>query len=344
MSADTTGLPVTLVSGPSFQVQGQDTLLKGALRAGIGFPYECSVGGCGSCKFDLVEGEVHTLWTEAPGLSPRDRQKGKRLACQSVPLGPVTAKLRLDPACVPRIRPLRQSATLTRVEQVTHDMRQFSFRTPGPAEFLAGQYALLQFPALGLQRAYSMSNLPNPQGEWQFIVRRVPQGAGTGHLFDQLQPGDVLEIDGPYGMAWLRSPERDLLCIAGGSGLAPMLSVARAAAPLLQETGRRLHFYFGVRTPADRAAQALLAGLPGYGDRLRCEEVVSQPSADDARQGGWTGATGLVHEVVDARLGERLAEHEVYFAGPPAMVQAVTELLMVRRAVPYGQIHFDRFF
>jgi toluene monooxygenase electron transfer component len=344
MSTDTSGTPVTLLGGPSFQVQAQDTLLQAALRAGIGFPYECNAGGCGSCKFELLDGELRTLWEQAPGLSPRDRQKGRRLACQSVPLGPVTARLRLDPACVPAIRPLRQRATLTRVDEVTHDMRQFSFSTAGPAAFLAGQYALLQFPALGIQRAYSMSNLPNPQGEWQFIVRRVPQGAGTGQLFEQLRPGDALAIDGPYGMAWLRPPERDLLCIAGGSGLAPMLSIARAAAPLLRAAGRRLHFYLGARTPADRAAQALLAALPEYGELLQCEEVVSQPPPPEAGRGAWTGPTGLVHEAVDARFGDRLAAHEVYFAGPPPMAQALMDLLMVRRAVPFQQIHFDRFF
>lgn len=344
MAGGETDRAVTLVGGPGFVADGQDTLLKAALRAGIGFPYECSVGGCGACRFDLVEGEVHTLWADAPGLSARDRQRGKRLACQSVPLGPVTARLRLDPACVPPIRPQRHAATLRRVDEVTHDMRQFSFTTTGPAQFLAGQYALLQFPTLGMQRAYSMSNLPNSQGEWQFIVRRVAQGRGTSHLFDQLRVGDVLEIDGPYGMAWLRPLQRDLLCIAGGSGLAPMLSIARAAAPQLQATGRRLHFFFGARSLADRAAQDLLAKLPGFGDLLQCEEVVSQPPGPAAGPGAWAGATGLVHEAVEARLGGQLAQHDVYFAGPPPMAQALMDLLMVRRAVPYGQIHHDRFF
>lgn len=334
---------VTLEGGPSFVMSdGRDSLLKGALRAGLGFPYDCSVGNCGSCRFELLEGEVHTLWPAAPGLSERDRRRGKRLACQSVPMGtPLSIRVRTDPACVPLQCPQRQVGTLLQVEDLTHDMRAFTFVTPGPAMFEPGQYALLQFEALGQQRAYSMSNLPNAQGEWQFVVRRVPNGVATAHLFDALQPGDTLEIDGPYGMAFLRPLARDLLCVAGGSGLAPMLSIARAAAPQLAAAGRRLHFFYGARTRADCVAPAQLATLPGYGDTLVCHEVLSQPQADDA---AWTGATGFVHEVVEARLGPSLAQLEIYLAGPPPMVQASLDLFLVQRGVPHAQVHVDRFF
>jgi toluene monooxygenase electron transfer component len=226
-------------------------------------------------------------------------------------------------------------------------MRQFTFQGPGAAAFLPGQYALLQADGLpgkpgdgAAPRAYSMSNGPNATGLWQFIVRRVPGGAATGWLFERLQPGDTVTLDGPYGLAHLRELQRDIVCVAGGSGLAPMLAIARGAAPLLQAAGRRLHFFYGARTLQDLAAQRLLAGLPGLGQTLLCEEVVSQPEAS----AGWTGATGWVHDWLDARLGDQLAAHELYFAGPPPMVQAVLDLAMLRRGVPYTQLHWDRFF
>jgi len=159
-------------------------------------------------------------------------------------------------------------------------------------------------------------------------------------LFDELEVGDSLHLDGPYGLASLRPLERDVVCIAGGSGLAPMLSIACAAAPSLRNLGRRLHFFYGARTPQDLAAAPMLAPLPGFGDQLRYDEAVSQPAADDQ----WSGHVGFIHDVVEQKLGPTLADCEIYFAGPLPMVQATMDMLMVRRGVPFAQIHYDRFF
>lgn len=310
------------------------------MRAGIGFPYECHSGGCGACKFDVLEGDIKTLWADAPGLSERERQRGKKLACQTLVNGDLRIKVRISDEHVPQVMPVRMRAVLQGVRQLTHDMSEFSFRTSCEANFLPGQYALVSIPALGLQRAYSMSNLKNQDGVWTFIVRKVPEGIGSTYLFEQLEIGSEVELDGPYGMAWMRPVLRDIVCIAGGSGLAPMLSIAKAAMPVLQKEGRRLHFYSGVRTTNDLAAASELKLIARESDCLRCIEVVSETSAGN----GWSGPTGFVHEEVNRALGEKLADHEIYFAGPPPMAQALLELLMVQRRVPYTHIHFDRFF
>jgi toluene monooxygenase electron transfer component len=331
---------IQIDNGPCFDANGQDSLLKAAMRAGVGFPYECSVGSCGSCKFDLLEGEVATLWEEAPGLSARDRQRGKRLGCQSLPLCDVRVRVRTAPEYVASIRPQVSAVALVQTKAITHDMTEFTFQSTAPADFLPGQYALVQLPGIGAQRAYSMSNLRNDEGLWQFIVRRVPDGAGTRHLFEELQIGDSIDLDGPYGLASLRPLERDVVCIAGGSGLAPMLSIASAAAPTLRALGRQLHFFYGARTLQDLAAAPLLAPLPGFGEHLRYDEAISQPSSDDR----WSGHVGFIHDVVEQKLGPGLADCEIYFAGPPPMVQATMDMLMLRRGVPFAQIHYDRFF
>lgn len=331
---------VHIDNGPTFGASAQDSLLKAALRAGVGFPYECSVGSCGSCKFELLEGDVATLWNEAPGLSARDRQRGKRLGCQSVPLSDIRVRVRTAAEYAAPIVPRLVPVALVKKRTITHDMTEFTFKSAMPADFLPGQYALVQLPGIGAQRAYSMSNLCNDEGLWQFIVRRVPNGVGTRHLYDELRVGDSLHLDGPYGLASLRPLERDVVCIAGGSGLAPMLSIASAAAPALGATGRRLHFFYGGRALQDMAAAPLLALLPEFGDRLCYEESVSQPGADDR----WSGHVGFIHEVVEQKLGPGLADCEIYFAGPPPMVQATMDMLMVRRGVPFERIHYDRFF
>ncbi len=330
---------IHIEGGGSFVVSADEpSLLRGALRAGVGFPHECSVGGCGGCRFELLEGEVAPLWEGAPGLSAKDRKRGKQLACQSRPLTDCRIRVRPGDEYRPKVPPRRLSATLTGRRALTSDMAELTLRTEATAEFLPGQYALLELPGVTGARAYSMSNLANAVGVWQFIIRRVAGGAGSGALVEGLAVGDTVELDGPYGLAYLRPDSvLDVVCIAGGSGLAPMLSVARAA--LAEGSSRRVEFFHGVRTTDDLCARPMLEALPGFGERLRLHPVVSVPRPDD----GWTGARGFVHEQLASTLERPLPSHDFYFAGPAPMIQAVQELLMVQHQVPFTQIHFDRF-
>ena len=326
-----------------FEQDGADTVLRAALRAGIGFPYECNSGGCGSCRFERVAGELQVLWPDAPGLGERDRRRGRLLACQCRATSDLTIRVRASAEYVPRVAPRRQMARLLGWDDLTHDLREFRFAADAPAEFTPGQYASLALPGVAAPRAYSMSNLPNADGHWDFQIRRVPGGQASGVLFDTLAVGDRVEIDAPYGLAGLREDvARDIVCVAGGSGLAPMLSVARGAAAAGLLATRRLHFFYGARTPRDVCGEALLRTLPGFGTSLVYHAVVSDAASADAA--GWAGERGFVHEAVARRLGGALDRHEFYFAGPPPMTQALQELLMVTYRVPYTQVHFDRFF
>lgn len=317
-------------------------MLRAALRAGLGFPYECNSGGCGTCRFDLVEGQIDDLWPAAPGLSERDRQRHRHLACQCRAVGEVAIKVRLGDEYVPRKKPRRRAARLAGVADITHDLREFRFASDMPADFLPGQFASLKLPGVPSARAYSMSNLPNAEGDWHFQARRVPGGLGTTCLFDQLRTGDTVEIDGPYGLAWLREDSpRDIVCVAGGSGLAPMVSIARGAAAAGLLATRQLHFFYGARTTRDVCGESFLRELPQGASAIHFHPVVSSPESGETP---WRGETGFVHQAVVRQLGGDLPKYEFYFAGPPPMTQALQEQLMVKSLVPFQQIHFDRFF
>jgi toluene monooxygenase electron transfer component len=326
----------------SFGCAADDTLLRAAQRAGLGFPYECNVGSCGTCRFELVEGDVKMQWEDAPGLSENDRKRKRYLGCQSRPLGDCTIKLRLGARYAPPHRPQRFDAVLERSRPLTHDMSEFRFTLDTPRPFEPGQYALAYLPGVVGARAYSMSNTPDDAGAWEFVVRRTPEGRGTRALFDDVQPGQPIAIDGPYGMAWLRrDAPRDILCLAGGSGLAPMLSIARAAMGEPRLAGRKLHFLYGGRTPVDVCGEHLLRELPGWGERLGYHPAISPLPGGTSE--GWTGAVGYLHEVALERFGAQLPEFEIYFAGPPAMALAVQRML-VDAKVPSDQVHFDQFY
>lgn len=327
--------------GARFEQGEGDTILRAALRGGVGLSYECNSGGCGGCKFELLAGEIETLWPEAPGLTERDKRRGRHLACQCRAKGDVSIKAATAAEYVPKIIPTRQKARLVGTRDITHDIREFRFETGQAAAFLPGQFAMLDLPGLESSRAYSLSNTQNPGREWHFQVRRVPHGKGSHTLFDKLACGDEIGLDGPYGVAYLRTASpRDLVCVAGGSGLAPMISIARGAAEAGMLKDRKLYFFYGARTPRDVCGEDMLRELPGYGERIVYLPVVSLPGDE----GAWSGETGFVHDALSRALPSVLAGYEFYFAGPPPMTQALQEMLMVGHQVPFEQIHFDRFF
>jgi toluene monooxygenase electron transfer component len=327
----------------SFPCSPDDTILRSALRAGIAFPYECNVGACGNCKFQLVDGELQQRWHEAPAWSDKDRERGRFLGCQSVPGSACTIKVRPSPLYAPVHPPRRLSATFTQSRSITHDIREFHFSLDDPMPFEPGQYALLSLPGVTGERAYSMSNVTETGDlSLQFQVRRVPGGSGTAALFEGLQPGTRIEIDGPYGRAYLRRDvQRDIVCIAGGSGLAPMISIARGFSSERNLQDTKLHFLYGARTSQDICGRDMLEVLPGFGERIQFHAGISTPDAGDANNGATY--TGFVHELADSLLGERLRDMEIYFAGPPAMGAAIQRMLLGHK-VSFDRVHFDQFY
>ncbi len=326
-------------AGVSFHCAEDDTILRAALRAGLGLPYECNVGSCGNCRFLLLDGQVQHAQANLAGWSERDRDNGRWLGCQARPCGDVKIKVPQRENYKSTFPPIRTIGTFVGSNDITHDIREFRFRMKRPSQFQAGQYALIQTPDCSVDRAYSMANIPNAAGdEWHFTIRRVPGGKTTGYLFDTMRLGSELVVDGPYGLAYLReNSPRDVLCLAGGSGLAPMLSIVRAVAASEKLKGHSVHFIYGGRTPRDICGESILRLLPGFGERIHYYSTVSAPPTE------WRGRTGFVHQTAIDIFGDQLKTFEIYFAGPPAMADAVMKIAIANR-VPVAQLHFDKFY
>lgn len=325
-----------------FDCNDGDTISRAALRAQLGFPYACNVGSCGNCRFELLEGSVTHARENPPAWSERDLKRNRYLGCQAQPQGDCRIKLRLDPSYLTDTPPKTLQGTLLEVVELTHDIFEFRYQLNEPHAFLPGQYALISVPGVPGGRAYSMCNLTGDGTQWHFQIKKVPNGAATSVLFTQQDLGMTVQLDGPYGTAYVR-PEspRDILCLAGGSGLSPMISIARAKAhdPRLQD--RKLTFVFGGRTGRDICGEDILQELPGYGTLIDFHAAISNPDEDD---GSWTGPTGYIHELARTVLGDaEIAQREIYFAGPPAMAQAIQKLLHELQ-VPPEQVHFDEFY
>ncbi len=326
----------------SFDVGEGDTIARAAARAGLGFPYECNVGECGNCRFELLEGEVTYLRENPPAVNDRDVQRKRYLGCQALPHGECQIKVPLRDHYKSKFIPLRTKGKLVEMIDITHDIREFRFALEKPVGFLAGQYGLISVPGVNGARAYSMCNVTSSGEQWHFQIKRVPNGKATSGLFDSVKVGDSVGLDGPYGMAYLREDApRDILCLAGGSGLSPMISISRAAAASASLQGQHIHFIYGGRAPRDICGEQMLKELQGFGSRIHYHPAISMP--DDPAAAGWTGHTGFVHDIAEKLFGDKLANMEVYFAGPPPMAQAVMKML-IKAKVPATQMHFDQFY
>lgn len=326
--------PVTITlapSGESFACGPGETILRAGLRAGLAMPYECASGSCSSCKGRLLDGAVDALWPEATGLSDRDRRRGDRiLCCQALPRGDCVVQLRsADAADEPA--PETFTATIETLERLNDDVMFVRGRPDRARAFLPGQFVLLQLPC-GQRRAFSMANT-DPE-TLEFIVKEKPGGRASRYLFDELSPGDRIGLEGPYGRAYLRTPlARDLICVAGGSGLAPMLSIARGA--LARPDARAVRLFFGVNGAGDLFMIDTLQALAADRDRLSLTLAV--------RDGAPGAETGLVGDVMLAAL-DGLAESDLYMAGPPGLIDALLRPVMRSEKIAPDRIFFDRFY
>jgi ferredoxin-NAD(P)+ reductase (naphthalene dioxygenase ferredoxin-specific) len=303
-------------------VEAGDTILASLLRAGVPFPFSCQAGNCGTCKCELISGDILELEHSEHALSAEERAKGIILACRSQ-VWDDTAVRRIDaeelvlhPSRIMRSRVLE-------LEDLTHDIKglRLAPEAGGPMTFSAGQYAELEF-ATGLSRHYSMANRPD-EPELLFHVRHMPGGRTSSYVATQLKVGDKVKVSGPLGVNYLRdSHGGPVLLVAGGSGLAPIQSILCT----LLERGHPapVTLYFGVRSERDVYHEALLADLCARHPNFTYQIVFSEE----------------VHEAI--RLGET-HDAMAYLAGPPAMVEAAIAMLGARGLAP-RQIHADAFY
>lgn len=313
-------------------VEAGDTILASLLRAGIAFPFSCQAGNCGTCKCELVSGDVLELEYSEHALSAQERAKGIILACRTQVWDDTvvrridTEELVLHPSRVMRCRALE-------IEELTHDIKglRLAVEAGGPMRFSAGQYAELEF-APGLSRHYSMANTPE-EPELVFHIRHMPGGRTSSYVATQLKVGDKVKVSAPLGVSYLRDNHRGpVLLVAGGSGLAPIQSILCTL--LERGHGAPVAFYFGVRSERDLYHEALLKDLAAKHANFRYHIVLSEQKGARGRR------YGLVHEAIEL---DDTAQVMAYLAGPPVMVEAASALLAARGLTP-RQIHADAFY
>ncbi|KGD90178.1 oxidoreductase [Achromobacter sp. RTa] len=314
-------------------LEGQ-TILEAALQNGISFPHGCRSGRCGSCKSRLVDGEVEMLSHSRFALTDEEKAGGLILACRAVPKTDIAVAWlgSDDEAAAAQARTWQ--GTVVSIDDLTHDIRRVRIR-PDRTDalvFFAGQYADIRFgpsPA----RSYSMANRSGDP-ELEFHVRRVPGGAASGYVHTILRPGDRIVLEAPRGSSYLRESHcGPILCIAGGSGLAPIKSIVETA--LAHGMRQAIHVYFGARAERDLYLVEHFETLVRRHANLVFTPVLSEVRATARR-------TGAVTQAVADDFSD-LTGFKVYVAGPPRMVDAAMEIAF-GRGLNARDLHADVFF
>ncbi len=326
--------------GIELPVPSNQSVLQAALEAGVDFPHSCKVGTCMACRSRLSSGKVKAIRDFSYVLSAEELKAGYILACQAkvAPGERIVLEVDID-SRRPHHPQLTCQGRITGQVALTHDIVELRVTLDQPLAYTAGQYATLRPAHIKRAREYSFAGAPTPGGdrEISFFVRLTPGGQFTGWLFGESRVGQTLEITGPGGDFWLREADAPLVLVAGGSGLAPVLSVLEAAANA--GVVREAVFLFGARTQGDLyKLDAIQAIASRWAASFRFLPVLSHEPPDS----GWTGARGLVTEFLAVPHVPDIASRHAYLCGPPPMIDAALAVLAAA-GVAGGHVHYDKF-
>jgi Na+-transporting NADH:ubiquinone oxidoreductase subunit F len=310
---------ITINDDTKIPVTGNDTVLNTLSNEKIFIPSAC--GGkatCGFCKFKLIDSDEPLKPTEEPFISEEERKEGVRLSCQVKVRGDM--KIMLPKGL---LNAKEYKTRIDYVEDLTYDIKLVKFKLLDPKEinFRPGQYVQIKVPGIDVIRAYSIASDPKNKNEIELIIRLVPNGQATTFVHKAMEVGDKMTITGPYGDFYLREDSnKDMICIAGGSGKAPIRSILYT----LQAKGmnRKVKYFFGARSKKDLYYTEEFEQLSKEFPNFQYIPALSEPLPED----DWKGDVGLITDVVDRHVGD-LSDSEAYLCGSPGMIQACIKVL-----------------
>jgi len=326
-------------SGRTFDVQRDEPMLSAAIRQGVGLPYGCKDGACGSCKSRLLEGRVVHGAHQLKALSVAEEEAGLVLTCCATPQTDCVLEARSVPGAG-EFPVLKMPTRVLSLARPAPDVALLRLQLPANQRFQyhAGQYVEFILKD-GVRRSYSMANAPTRLGTPPAIelhIRHLPGGLFTDQVFSTLKEKDILRMEGPFGSFFLRESAKPMVLLASGTGLAPI----KALVEQLRDSGstRPAVLYWGCRSRADLYLHDWALQAAAEMPQLRYVPVLSDATPDDA----WTGRTGFVHQAVMADLPD-LSGHQVYACGAPVMVDAAQRDFVARCGLPADEFLADAF-
>ncbi len=308
---------VTIAStGHRFPVDSGQSILDAALQHGVGLPYGCRNGACGSCIARLVSGSIHYPDGEPDALEGHSGDK-PAVICKAHPDSDLVIDVR-EVQVVPDIIIKTLPCRAEHLQRLSHDVMQVMLKLPEieRLQFLAGQYVEFILKD-GRRRAFSIANAPHRDDFLELHIRHIPGGSFTGHVFDEMKDRALLRIEGPLGSFYLREESpRPIIMMAGGTGFAPLKGMLEHAFHIGFD--RPIHLFWGARAQRDLYMDDLPRAWQRDHPQFTYTAVLSEPDQSGAP---WKGDTGLVNEAV-LRAYPQLDAFDIYMSGPPLMIEA----------------------
>ena len=331
----------------TFDCGERESILYAGLRQGINLPFECATGTCGTCRARVTSGDVDVRWKDAPGGARLKPDKGDVLMCQTRARSDCLLRVPSELIVSDNAGPAVRQGIIRGLRPLTRDVMHFDLHLTSPMSFQAGQFVVLEAAGIAGGRAYSMVNFENDVERLALVVKRKPGGRFGDWLFDNLSGEAEVEVFGPLGRAVFRPEEnRNFVCIAGGSGIAGMMSILECAAQADYFRNHNAAVFFGVRTLADAFYLEQLSrfAAASHGNLdvtvALSDETISAPL--HAEFPILKLASGMVHEVAAKGMAEWDRNVTAYVSGPPIMVDGTIRALIVG-GVPIKNIRYDKF-
>ncbi|NLF98188.1 MAG: 2Fe-2S iron-sulfur cluster binding domain-containing protein [Candidatus Riflebacteria bacterium] len=319
------------------KVEGGASLLTSLAGQKLFLPSGCGGrGSCGTCKCRVLEGAGPLLPTEVPYLNDEEKKSDVRLSCQVKVRGDIKIEVPEELLSIKEFETVIESIT-----DFTHDIKGLRFKLPEgeTIKFKAGQFAnLFSKPYDDVReetsRAYSISSAPSDNRAIELVVRYVPNGMVTTYVFKHLKEGDKVRLIGPFGEFFLRDTDREIVCIAGGSGLAPIRSIIL---DMIDRgiSNRKATFFFGAVSQRDLYYVEEFKAIEKEHPWFRFVPALSKDDSDHPYE------KGIITEVVARNYGD-MKELEAYLCGSPGMIDACVKVL-TGKGMPEDRIYYDKF-
>ena len=321
-------LTLVFEDGTSIRVTANDgeTVYQAAARQNVPIQTDCREGACATCRAICLSGAFELDDFSDDALTPEEEAEGGVLACRMKPQSdcvvdfPYAASL-IDVAAGDPVE-----ATVVDASEAAQDVWRLRLETAKPVQFQPGQYLNITVPGADAHRSYSFANAPGDE-VLEFFVRRLDGGKMSGWLTGA-EPGATTKVGPPLGQFYLRRVTGRIVLVAGGTGLAPMLSILSTLAGA-ETPPDSVTLLYGTNTPQERFAAERLAELA---EMLPLKVMTIAMAGEDT--------TGVVTDLFDGDLID--AETDVYLCGPPPMIDAAREWLS-RNGHPASRTFAEKF-
>jgi phenol hydroxylase P5 protein len=325
-------------TGDVIEVQDGQTILDAALRQGVYIPHACSHGLCGTCKVEILEGEVDYGAASPFALMDMEKEEGKCLACTATPMQDCAIEADIDEEPDARSISVRDfMGTVVEVKDLTPRIKGVFIELDEEIDFQAGQYIQYYVPGFEEPRAFSLCNSSNNKKIIELNIALVPDGETTPWIHKNVKVGARRKVAGPYGRFFIReSAQKPMIFFAGGSGLSSPKSMILEQ--LENACTHDITLFHGARNEEELYYADLFRDLDKKHENFTYVPVLSDEDLE-----GWNGKTGFVNSIADEMFDNDFSGKKAYLCGPPPMIDACITTLM-RGRLYEKDIYTEKFF